>query len=849
MTAWVGSESDCYRLAVEQSERDVRLVALLVTDPPLAGPVAFRVEPAALGTVLDVRAGGRPGSFEVTVRVADPSGGAAEDELSLAVRPDRADVPACRVVVRRTRCRVSAGLIQRDAASAALRPETRAALLWHGFGRYSELVGLRRFTAGTSDSDVMVFRPRLRNPPTTDPSLVGAEPLDVMTQAWGAYLLVKTGATADIRDEWERFRLFLADQLHPFMARIEAFLVVRGPGRVAPEDLHATLIGAFVGGDLLQAETLESVLRGPADADALEEIARRVFQVAGRWYASGAPGRLGNWWKMLRPARAAAPGAGGLTVFGRYDLARDADRQQLGERLVWDGEFCSREHLAGHLLGPDGGGLLHRLAELPVRHSLVHGDLHVRNVLVAPDQVSLLDFGGTGIAPTLFDFARLEVFVRLWGLDLGRPDAGLDPPATRLETLLLDHFTATEGGLQPIHALAPQLGVAASDLLKIARFLTAIRREALPYCLDTPDRRDYLAVLYLTVFHALRFAGRGPEPLANFRWLMALFWVLEDALSRIVGLPPFRRRRLPAEPERLLDAGWLAEPGAPGRVRYWLERPEGRAALLPVAATRGVLQGATRALDVFDETLLTVGYLEEILANPARALLDPGGLDARVWEALVAQGAQLPGRPDRPGAPGSARPGAPGPAAWARRYVEEVRAPLGATLDDGARLVLKWAALLQSAGKPATRVIVPDPGSGRGRVEFPGHEVYGLQLIAEPLRHLFPREAEQAAVAHLVAAQPRYARLLDPRPAAAQLAALERALAAGEPPPPILAEAVVPPAPDGDARGGLVPLCLLLGYAVTLAGRGAASPPAEIAAAITTALLALHFRQGRPGPA
>jgi hypothetical protein len=850
MIAWVGSETDVYRFAVEQAERDVRLVILLASDPPAPRPPTFRVEPDDLGTVLDVRAGLSPGCFEVTVGVSDPPVDAAEDELTLTVQSDRADVPACRLVVRRTRCRVSAGLVQRDAASAALRPETRAALLWHAWGRYSELVGLRRFTAGTSDSDVMVYRPRLRNPATRDPALVGAEPLDVMSQAWGAYLLVKTGAVGDIRDEWERFRLFLADQLHPFMARIEACLVVRGPGRVNPGDLQATLVGAFVGGDLLQAESLESVLRGPADADALEDIARRVFQVAGPWYASGAPARLGNWWKMLRSARAApaaspvGPGAAGLTLFGRYDLAGEEDRRRLGERLVWDGEFCSREHLAGHLLGHDGSGLLYQVAELPVRHSLVHGDLHVRNVLVAPDQVSLLDFGGTGIAPTLFDFARLEVFVRLWGLDLGRPDAGLDPHATRLETLLLDHFTATEGGLQPVHAIAPSLGVRADDLLKIARFLTAIRREALPYCLDTPDRRDYLAVLYLTVFHALRFAGRGPEPAGNFRWLMALFWVLEDALSRIVGLTPFRRRRLPPEPERLLDAAWLAGPGAPGRVRYWLERPEGRAALLPVAATCGVLQGSAHPLDLFDETMLTVGYLEGILADPTQALLDPVALDARVQDALTSQGIVLPTRPDRSA---SARTGRPGQG-WTRRHVEELRQPLEATLDDRARLVLKWVALFQNAGKPATRVIVPDPGSGRGTVQFPGHEIYGLQLVAEPLRQLFPEETERSAVARLLAAHPRHVALLRACAEAPWLLTLERALAAGIACPEVLAEALGLAGREGDSLGTLVPLWLLHGYAAALAGRSADSPSAETTAAIGTSLLVLYFRAHGAGP-
>lgn len=846
MFAWVGAEAGVYRFAVEHSERGVRLAVALGSEPPSAEPPPLVLEPAAAGTRLGVRPSATVGRFTVTIDVPDPPADGDEDELTLAVRSDAPGVPPCRLVLRRTCCRISAGLVQRDARSAALRPETRAALLWHAWGRYAELVGLRRFTTGTSASDVMVFRPRLRNPATRDPVLVGAEPLDVMGQAWGASLLVKTGAAAEIHDEWERFRLFLADRLHPFMARIEACLDVRAPGD-APDGAWATLVGPFVGGDLLQAETLESVLRGPADADAVEEVVRRLFAVTGSWYASGARARLGNWWKMLRPAAAGPPA---LSLFGRYELGREEDRRRLSASLAWDGEFASREHLAEHLLGAERDGLLHRLAELPVRYSLVHGDLHVRNILVAADHVSLLDFGGTAIAPTLFDFARLEVFARMWGLDVGVPDASIEGPATRLETLLLDHFTATEGGLQPVPAIAGGLGVPPGSLLKVVRCLAAIRRAALPYCVETPDRRDYLAVLYLTVFHALRFAGRGPEPLATFRWLMALFWVLEDALSRIVGLTPFQRRRQPPEPERLLDAAWLGPAGAPGRVRYWLERPEGRLALAPLAATRGVLQGAGHALDVLDETLLTLGYLEAILGDPVGSLLDPGALERRVRSALSAAGLALPLAPAPPG-PERRGPAAPTPApAWARSAAEAVRQPLIACLDPEARLAVKWAALFQNTGKPATRVVVPDPGSGRGGVRFPGYEDYGVQLIQEPLRHAFPSEAQRAAVARLIAAHPRHLAWLARAAGPARLAAIARALAGEEGRAALLAEAEGAASPGPGALGPLFPLCVLHGYAAALAGRGAPGvPPVDAAAALAVALLAAAFDVRRPAGA
>ena len=46
------------------------------------------------------------------------------------------------------------------------KAQARAALHWRAWNRYEELTALKRFRSGRSGSDVLVFRPRLREPRT-----------------------------------------------------------------------------------------------------------------------------------------------------------------------------------------------------------------------------------------------------------------------------------------------------------------------------------------------------------------------------------------------------------------------------------------------------------------------------------------------------------------------------------------------------------------------------------------------------------------------------------------------------------------------------------------------------------
>jgi hypothetical protein len=500
------------------------------------------------------------------------------------------------------------------------------------------------------------------------------------------------------------------------------------------------------------------------------------------------------------------------------------------------------EHLLRHWLGKDRDGLLYRLMKMPARFSLVHGDLHPRNVLADEANVWLIDFGQTGVAPSLFDFAKLEVYLRLWCLPLAGESESVSEAAVELETRLLDHITGAERGLDSVPATARDLGAAAGDLLKVIRCILEIRRHALVYSLGSPDRCDYLAVLYLTVISTLRYAGKERLP-ANYRWIVGLAWVLEEALSGIMGVPPFPRRRAAQDPKQFLAREWLAAPGAPGRVRYFLEREDGRKALAALSATRGVLQNPSHHLDVLDHSLLVLAYLEALLADqpgyPLRAFLDPGQLDRQVEQDLRGQGLVFPAVP-RPSPSGSPRLDGEAAAAWQN----EVQSHLIQLLDPDSRVLLKWVALFHDVGKPATRSMDAGIDGARGKIQFLGHEVFGRRLVSDHLRLLFPddRVRQRAEVLidkhhlhHALATQ----YLKD----ATQIDMFREAVARGGPPPAGLRSLCRDWNEHHNPHAGEFPLLLLHGFADILACRGPeADSPLPRVAELDLLLLALYFR-------
>lgn len=653
---------------------------------------------------------------------------------------------AVTAVVRRVGCALHDGLLRRDDPAGGLPPQAAAALRWRAFRRYAEVVALKRLTGGLSGSQVVVVRPRLRAPAfdPTDPEMASAGPADALAGAWGSPLLVKTGPAAAIRQEFARAAAFLRDRRSPFVAPPDELLDVRPPDAGAD---HATTVSGFLGGDVIQAEPLDRLVRGSPSADrplqALDALAARLAT----WHGHTTERPLGDWSRAFRPA---VGDPDPWRLFGWYNL-RAGDRSDPAGRAAfaagvgWDIPFGSSRHLEGHLLGKPGGrdGLAYRLAELPAAFSLVHGDLNPRNVLCDGEQVWLIDFQHAGAGPVLADLARLEVNLRLWCVDLGPAADGSAEAARALEGLLLDHLHGSECSLEPVRRLAPALGAAPDDLEKIARCVVHLRRLAGRWCVPRfCDGRDYLAALYLAVLSLVPHFGRGNAGAANERWVMALCWVLEEALDHVFGREPFRRGVRAYDPVYHVNADLARGPGTWRRARDLCDTVDGRAALAPVAALRGVLQGEFHHLDAFYHTLTTVAYLEAILADPVAALLDPGALDRRVAADLAA-GGLAPAPPD----PAQADP--PPPAVpWLAAHRAQLDAHLAGLLTDEVRLALVWCAMLHDVGKPATRTVADRP-SGPG-IQFLGHERYGVEVVRGRLAAWFPDPAAADRVADYI---------------------------------------------------------------------------------------------------
>jgi hypothetical protein len=178
-----------------------------------------------------------------------------------------------------------------------------------------------------------------------------------------------------------------------------------------------------------------------------------------------------------------------------------------------------------------------RAATVPIHRSIVHGDLHTRNVLIEAKkggfkQVWLIDFSHTGnglsrartdqaqreglpIAPdsghTLRDFSRLEADVKfiLTRLD-DEQDLGL---AVAFEQELLAGGMA----LRDLHANPPRTGALTDARLKKAwHVIREIRRQAVPYLTGPDDLRPYYysllhATLPVVYYHQEQFESQACE--------------------------------------------------------------------------------------------------------------------------------------------------------------------------------------------------------------------------------------------------------------------------------------------------------------------------------------------------
>jgi Tfp pilus assembly protein PilF len=175
------------------------------------------------------------------------------------------------------------------------------------------------------------------------------------------------------------------------------------------------------------------------------------------------------------------------------------------------------------------------------RRSVIHGDLHLRNVLVDRDSRPwLIDFGRVREGHTLFDFIKLETYLRL---DVLSETAGFTlAEYAQLEEALAD---ATHYGLWAARLPTDR------ELLKAFRVIWAIRR--LADCLH-PQRtpaETYVRCLLLYNLAVLKYAreaalNKGGTAEDQARQLQAarLCFVAAAVQGRWIENPPRPRPRL-----------------------------------------------------------------------------------------------------------------------------------------------------------------------------------------------------------------------------------------------------------------------------------------------------------------
>lgn len=203
----------------------------------------------------------------------------------------------------------------------------------------------------------------------------------------------------------------------------------------------------------------------------------------------------------------------------------------LHDRLLTTLQRCVAEYTTLYpgekvSLSPDGGRLsvggrevrvaishLHGLLErsFPAQRSVIHGDLHGRNVLVGPNgQPFYIDFARTGPGPTLFDFLKFEVY--LWH-DVFAGWPGGNPPAEcslAAVLTLLEEFSSSDARRRfpSPYALLPTSPSRGDWPGCFRQCLTTLRSAARPY-IAAADESDYFLPLCLYTSLMLRWCDPG----------------------------------------------------------------------------------------------------------------------------------------------------------------------------------------------------------------------------------------------------------------------------------------------------------------------------------------------------
>jgi tRNA A-37 threonylcarbamoyl transferase component Bud32 len=344
--------------------------------------------------------------------------------------------------------------------------------------------------------------------------------------------VIKLGDGREMADEHEKFRRYVAEDL-PQAARFLRYAVWEDVAGIAYE---------FAGlNPEHEVQSLYQFYQGYATVEVSELIGKAYLHLGRAWYRKRRPGRV--------------------DLFGEYYLLNAKQREiigHIGEIVDQDDPYRANFTVVERGLQPNlkpsfcpdvdlpwsdpvaflRGWPRHAL-DVSIYRSVVHGDLHARNVLVeigrdGSKQVWFIDFSHTGnglsgartrealrehlpIHPecghTLRDFCRLEADVKFILTRLGE-DADL-----RLGVAFEQMLLAGGLDLPDPPVTAPSAAVLRDERFRKAwQIVREIRRQAAAYLVHPDDLRPYyLSLLHATLpmvyYHPAQFADEVSERL------------------------------------------------------------------------------------------------------------------------------------------------------------------------------------------------------------------------------------------------------------------------------------------------------------------------------------------------
>ena len=328
---------------------------------------------------------------------------------------------------------------------------------------YAEIILEKEFGGGYGGARVFLVLPVNSN---------GAADVRVVT---------KTGSADALRNERDNYKNHIARTVPFTAAQVREYY---------EQDGQAALNYIFANGETLgQTVSLEEYYHTHTAQEIIRTLTGLLDKALGsRWYRESSP--------LHRPFRA---------EYGRH-LPRDLDK-------IVTVVFSSLSSIAGDRLKIPGiaetyphplkvyPGLLDKLLES--RRSLVHGDLHLRNVLVDESGKGwLIDFAKVEERHNLFDFIKLETYIRLMAL-ASEYGAFSWSDYAQFEQAL----NASTIGQNPN---PPIIGC----LAKAYEVIQAIRRLAQPYMGDPRNfKTEYLPALFFYCLAMMKYyESNGAAP-------------------------------------------------------------------------------------------------------------------------------------------------------------------------------------------------------------------------------------------------------------------------------------------------------------------------------------------------